>query len=181
MIYLNFRVIVILIKLIRRKPFVNSLKYSLYYFLIFILGVIVNILLPYDKINLNKDYSYSTQIQKLYLSDQDDRKFLKTYIFPNAQQKVNDRDSIRLREAKNIYRDYVENKIILNTQDKFNLAMLFQHGKTIEDYEIAHKLAKEVTKSGKDIQNAGWLEKATYDRLQLAKGKPQKYGTQKKL
>ena len=166
-------------KLIKRNHIKSLLKSAGIYFVIFTLGIIIGLFIPYKELLLAEKFTVSEQIQHIYDSDQSDRKSLKTYLIPTNQKLVIKRDSIRLEKATNFYLDYLKEKNELSNQDKFNLAMIFQHGKTTEDYEKAHALASEVAKSSSKIQNAEWLEKATYDRLQLSLGKPQKYGTQK--
>lgn len=54
--------------------------------------------------------------------------------------------------------------------------MIFQHGDTLDDYWMAHTLAKRSAEMG---HNPGrWLAAAALDRWLLNQGKPQKYGTQ---
>jgi len=166
-------------KLIKRNHIKSLLKSAGIYFVIFTLGIIIGLFIPYKELLLVENFTISEQIQHIYDSDQSDRKSLKTFLVPTNQKLVLKRDSIRLEKATSIYLDYLKEKIELSNQDKFNLAMIFQHGKTTEDFERAYTLASEVAKSNNKIQNAEWLEKATYDRLQLSLGKPQKYGTQK--
>src|SRR5690606_1560166 len=140
--------------------------------------ILMGLFVPYKQALPNKKLSVSEQIQYIYNSDQSDRKSLKTYIISHTRELVAERDETRLKKIKGIYTDYIDEKIELSEQDKFNLSMIFHHGKTIEDYEIAHKLATELVESNSKIQNVEWLAKATYDRLLLSQGKPQKYGTQ---
>lgn len=166
-------------KLMKRKHVKPLLKSAGIYFAIFSIGIIIGLLIPYKETLLDSKFPISEQIQHIYDSDQSDRKSLKTYLIPTNQKLVIKRDSIRLEKVRNIHSDYLKQKIELSNQDKFNLAMILHHGKTTEDLEKAHELASEVAKSDSEIQNAEWLEKATYDRLQLSLGKPQKYGTQK--
>lgn len=147
-------------------------------FLILVFGVLVGLFLPYEAALANENQSISDQIKYLYKSDQLDRKSLKSYVIPENGKIVNERDSLRLERAKNIYIKLKNKEVELTYEDKFNIAMILHHGKTQEDYEIAYKLATEVANSNSNIQNAAWLQKATYDRLQLSQGKPQKYGTQ---
>lgn len=166
-------------KLIKRKSIKALLKVTGIYFAIFTVGMIIGLFIPYKEPLLDEKFTISEQIQHIYDSDQSDRKSLKTYLVPTNQKLVIKRDSIRFEKATKIYSDYLKQKIELSNQDKFNLAMIFHHGKTTEDYEKAYALASEVANSNSNVQNAEWLEKATYDRLQLSLGKPQKYGTQK--
>ncbi len=166
-------------RLIKRKNIKSLLKITVIYFTIFALGIIIGLFVPYKQTLPKRELSLTEQIKHVYNIDQADRKCLKTYLIKSNQKLVVKRDSIRLKFADNIYEKYIKHQIELNNQDKFNIAMIFQHGKTTEDYAKAYKLASEVAKSSEKIQNAEWLEKATYDRLQISIGKPQKYGTQK--
>lgn len=142
------------------------------------LGIIMGLLLPYKQALPVEGLTLSEQIQYIYNSDQSDRKTLKSYVVSSNKALVKKRDQERLKKVRMIYENAMEKKIDLTNQDKFNLAMIFHHGVCLEDYTIAHALAKEVAESDSSIQNAQWLAKATYDRLLLAQGKPQKYGTQ---
>lgn len=60
--------------------------------------------------------------------------------------------------------------------DRFRAAMLFQHGRTSDDYLLAHDLARAAAEGG--CREARWLTAATEDRLLLSQGRPQRFGTQ---
>jgi len=60
--------------------------------------------------------------------------------------------------------------------DYHHAALIFQHGKSTVDYEIANKLAKKGMELGDE--RSKWLYAATLDRYLVSQGKPQKFGTQ---
>lgn len=59
------------------------------------------------------------------------------------------------------------------------VAYLFQHGETVEGFEIAHDYAKKAVEMGSKVTR--WLYAATLDRWLVSQGKKQKFGTQFKL
>ena len=65
---------------------------------------------------------------------------------------------------------------LLDAEDYFHAAMIFQHGETLEHFLRAHELAHKGIKLG----HSGCLRlmAAAYDRWLMARGYPQKYGTQ---
>lgn len=64
--------------------------------------------------------------------------------------------------------------------DYFNAALIFQHGLTLSDYKLAQALAgKSVKKGGGEWSR--WLYAVVTDRLLLARGKKQKYGSQLRI
>jgi len=65
--------------------------------------------------------------------------------------------------------------------DFSNAALIFQHGESEDDYRLAYSLAwtaYSMLEEGTPKQFAGWLSAAAWDRLMIAKGKKQWYGTQ---
>lgn len=170
--------VISIFKIIKKRP-VKQLIWALSKFiLLLIIGILIGLFIPYEEAVLKKSLLISEQIEYAYNSDQSDRKTLKTYLLPNSNLLINNRDSLRLNFSIKIVNEYEQDKIELTDEDKFYLAMILHHGKTTKDYEKAHLLAIDAANSENKIQNAEWLEKATYDRLQISKGKKQKYGTQ---
>ncbi len=68
--------------------------------------------------------------------------------------------------------------LIRTGNDYFHAAMIFQHGMKPEDYERAHRYAKQGVELGSPHPAAKWLIAATWDRWQMAQKRPQWYGTQ---
>lgn len=60
--------------------------------------------------------------------------------------------------------------------DLYHVAWLLNHGDTPDEAERAHRLALRAAHLGH--RPARWLSAAAYDRWQLYRGLPQKYGTQ---
>lgn len=105
------------------------------------------------------------QLRHLYETDQGDRLALR---FRN----LNERDRDRLLRVRELY---AQGEII-TPEDHHRAAMIFQHGATSEDYEIAYQLAKKASDAG--YADADGLWQSAYDRWLLSQGKPQVYGTQ---
>jgi hypothetical protein len=64
----------------------------------------------------------------------------------------------------------------LNTaEDYYHAAHIMNHGDSPEDAENAHRLAQRASEL--EYRPARWLAAASYDRWQMYRGKPQKYGT----
>jgi hypothetical protein len=62
--------------------------------------------------------------------------------------------------------------------DKYNAALVLQHGEELADFELAHRLAREAAEADADLPGARWLAAAALDRSLVQAGKPQRYGTQ---
>jgi hypothetical protein len=66
---------------------------------------------------------------------------------------------------------------VLDPDDLFHAAMVFQHGADRSHFLRAHELAKRAAELG-STRHARWLAAAAYDRWLMTGGLPQKYGTQ---
>lgn len=60
--------------------------------------------------------------------------------------------------------------------DYYNAALIYQHGKTPDDYLLAHVLALDAISLG--TKEGRWLAAATLDRYLQSIEKPQIFGTQ---
>jgi len=114
--------------------------------------------------------SISDEIKYIYDTDQADRGTGYWMIDP-------ERDRIRLQRVKTLYRAGQ----ITEPADQYNAALVYQHGSCADEFQVAYELATAAASHG--IPPAGQLSMAplthaTYDRWQLALGKPQVYGTQ---
>ena len=89
------------------------------------------------------------------------------------------------RECKRISDEamkmYIDNELT-NPLDAFHAAILLHHGIENEYVAVANDLCRyAVARLGddhKDIRSARWLYAASYDRMLVRDGKPQKFGTQ---
>lgn len=65
---------------------------------------------------------------------------------------------------------------LVEAEDYYHAAMIFQHGANLDDYWQAHELALKSAEMGH--RAARWLAAAACDRWLMQQGQPQKYGTQ---
>jgi hypothetical protein len=70
---------------------------------------------------------------------------------------------------------------IISAEDNFHAALIMQHGQKSEDYKLAHQFALKVVELKSNYQHAKWLTCATEDRYLRSLGKPQVWGTQRKI
>jgi hypothetical protein len=101
----------------------------------------------------------------LFQQDQEDRK-------PRLHRNISQRDQVRRKRVEEL----IAAEALQSPEDFFYAAMIFQHGKSTEDYWQAHFLAKKAVALG--YRPARWLAAAAYDRWLMGQDKPQKYGTQ---
>lgn len=89
-----------------------------------------------------------------------------------------DWERLRVSDAQRrvVVRAWLDAQVIVAPLDRFHAAMIFQHGRTTDDYRLAHDLARLAAEGG--CRPARWLKAATEDRLLLSQGMPQRYGTQ---
>lgn len=113
------------------------------------------------------------KIFALYKEDQQDRQKINT--LPDWKNWLQKRDLVRITEVKNIL---LSKNINLSAFDYFFVAMLFQHGTTLEDIKNALFYSKKATEMKDNFDPAKWLVAASEDRLLMMQKKPQKYGTQ---
>lgn len=65
---------------------------------------------------------------------------------------------------------------ICSPESAYHAAWVLQRSTEISDLERAHVLARQAMNAR--IDNGGWLSAVTFDLLQVASGRPQRYGTQ---
>jgi len=161
------------------KPTLKSFWYRIPFFIVVLafLGLLVGFIKPLPSPMPKNKTSVSEYLAYMRQTDQSDRKNIKIYF--NAMvwgsSEAMKRDSIRLNKTLKLIEDDTAK---LDPEDKYNAAMILQHGEKPEHYKKAHELAAQAAKH--KIQNATWLKKAAYDRWQLSIGNEQQYGTQKK-
>lgn len=110
--------------------------------------------------------STSDELKYIYDTDQSDR-------FTGIWVMKPERDRIRLQRVKALYRTGQ----ITEPQDKYNAAMVYQHGTCADDFQAAYELAKDAAEHGVP-QSHPPLAHLAYDRWQMSLGKWQTYGTQ---
>jgi hypothetical protein len=113
----------------------------------------------------------NVELENLYFADKKEREELND----------SDEDAVRMLEENDKKRLIRVQEILseIDTSEIWNchyLALLFQHGETIEDYKIAYEYAKKAVDMGSNVTK--WLYAATLDRWLVAQGEPQKFGTQ---
>jgi hypothetical protein len=113
----------------------------------------------------------SSELARLFQEDQADR----AGGFAQVQWPVmSKRDAQRRRRVREILDDGGAR----SSDDFFHAAMIFQHGETAADYQLARSLAMEAIQLDPKNQEARWLAAAARDRELMNLGKPQLYGTQ---
>jgi hypothetical protein len=106
------------------------------------------------------------ELKSLYEADQRDRRGGEDW------DRVHARDQQRRRRVEAL----IEKGALRRAEDYFHAAMVFQHGEQPDHFLRAHELAKKAAELG--MEQAKWLGAAALDRWLMARGKPQKYGTQ---
>ncbi|SDR71986.1 hypothetical protein [Christiangramia echinicola] len=141
-----------------------------------IVGILASLFHPYEKAIINSN-NLSDNLEYAYKTDQKDRKELKSFI--GYFSKLEERDSIRLKQIRKIYKQDKLSKPI----DKFHAAFVFHHSDNSKDYKIASELAEDAANSEilKNNYTVQWLKKASYDRYMVSIGQPEKYNTQNNL
>ncbi len=112
----------------------------------------------------------SRELETLFAQDQADR-----HPLPNQSIDwtiVQPRDQARLTRVKEIY---TANGLQTGA-DYYYAAMILQHGKTPDDYLLAHEFCIVAVSKGE--HRAKWLAAASEDRFLLSIGRPQRFGTQ---
>lgn len=111
------------------------------------------------------------ELEALYNADKQERETLDEKN-PEAWKLLDEHDRERKQRALALLPSIDLNEI----WNCHYLALLFQHGETEEDYEMAHRYAKMAVDMGSNVTK--WLFAATLDRWLVAQGLPQNYGTQ---
>ncbi len=123
----------------------------------------------------SSEVSPAMRLNSLFKDDQNDRNSGLSEKDPELFAK---RETVRYREAQELYALYERNPELFSGEMKFDLALIFQHGKESVDYQRALELARSSEADG--FGGAETLVKATEDRYLLSLGQPQKWGTQAK-
>ena len=105
-------------------------------------------------------------LHQFFIADQADRQE------PINWEKVNQNDSQRRKQVQKM----IDDNLLIDSEDFYHAAMVFQHGENSDDYKNANELAKKSMDMG--YEPAKWLFAASFDRYLLSIGKHQKFGTQ---
>mgnify|MGYP001040777369 CR=1 FL=1 len=115
--------------------------------------------------------STNQELQKLEEADQSDRASGSNKIDWDI---VGKRDAVRRDRAAAILRA----GDVRTAEDYFNAALIFQHGDSVDDIELALALATTATRLDGSNKDAKVLVAQAWDRVLVKRGKPQWYGTQ---
>lgn len=110
------------------------------------------------------------KLQELFDADQADRQ--KVYETPEQVKELGQRDAMRRTLALNM----ISAGEVTTVMDLYRAAVIFQHGESARDFLAAHRLASVAAINGH--RPSRWLMAASLDRLLMAVGQPQVYGTQ---
>jgi hypothetical protein len=116
----------------------------------------------------------NAELAKLYSEDQADREKPPQSIDWSV---VGPRDEARRAAVIRI----LQTGGVRTASDYHAAAMVFQHGPTASDIQLAYSLAAIGSKINPDDKALKWLSAAAWDRNLMHRGKPQWYGTQYKL
>ena len=110
------------------------------------------------------------KLLELYEADQSDRR--KVYDTPESVRELQHRDAMR----RTLISQMIQGGEVSTTLDLYRAAVVFLHGDKPRDFLAAHRLSSMAAISGH--KPARWLAAASLDRLLMALGQPQVYGTQ---
>lgn len=116
---------------------------------------------------LKSGQALSEELQYMVKTDQYDRYAIFPFLF------LPKRDEQRVARAREI----VFSAVSLTPSEKYNAALILQHGSEPSDYQKAYELALESNNEG----NHNKLWQLCYDRWQLSIGGEQKYNSQSKI
>lgn len=119
-----------------------------------------------------KGASSNAEVKQIVDADQDARKFDFSKVTTKQIEDMAKGDVARLKRIKEI----VASGDLKTSDDFDNAALVFQHGGTFEDYALAHELSVCALLLGK--RSASWLAGASYDRMLVNVGIPQRFATQ---
>jgi hypothetical protein len=74
--------------------------------------------------------------------------------------------------------EILKNGKVRSAEDFYNAALIFQHGLSVKDIQLAYSLAQVSSLLNPDDMDNNWLCAAAWDRLMEYRKRPQWYGTQ---
>lgn len=108
----------------------------------------------------------NTELRHLFEADQAARKSIR------LNSDLPQEDAARRQRVKEL----ITAGALVDPEDYYHAAMVFQHGESVDDYWQARELALKSAEMG--YGRARWLAAAAYDRWLMQQGRAQKYGTQ---
>lgn len=111
-------------------------------------------------------------LKKLYQEDIADRERMTNWGDQVQLSQLKARDKTRRMQTA----QFIKDQQLTEAVDFYHAALIFQHGDAVDDFQQAHHLARQSLNMG--YEGSKWMYASTYDRWQLAAGKPQIYGTQ---
>ena len=90
---------------------------------------------------------------------------------------VDRRDTARAAEVMTL----LHSGKVLTAEDFYNAAMVFQHGASANDLQLAQALATIAARLAPEHPAPKWLAAAAWDRYMMWKKQPQWYGTQSQI
>ncbi len=135
--------------------------------------VVVDVYTDYDQAVLRaKSGKANPEIKALVDADQKARAFDFSKATPKELDDMAKGDAGRLKRVKEI----AFAGGLMTADDFANAALVCQHGVVFEDYALAHELSVCALMLGK--RDASWLAGASYDRMLVNCGIPQRFATQ---
>ena len=113
----------------------------------------------------------NSTLKKIYSEDQEERKLI-NWNDKLAVRNLSSKHSRRIKDVKNLLR----NLKLRTSEDFYWAAMIFHHGKTLENYARAVALSRISAELGS--KDGKWLYARAIDRFLLKLGLNQKFGTQ---
>lgn len=111
------------------------------------------------------------KLHQIFIEDQNDRE---QKIWSKHQELVSKRDAKRLRKVKTM----LLNEQLKTAGDMFKAAVIFHHNYDLKNFEVANHLAQQAKILDSSDYDAIWLAAVSLDRLLVAQGKKQKFGSQ---
>ncbi|PCJ54374.1 MAG: hypothetical protein COA79_21900 [Planctomycetota bacterium] len=74
--------------------------------------------------------------------------------------------------------EILKNGEVRSAEDFYNAALIFQHGPSVDDIQLAYSLARISSLLNPDDKDTSWLCAAAWDRHMEYRKRPQWYGTQ---
>ncbi len=119
----------------------------------------------------------SRELKDIYDADQQER-IHKTW--ETEPEEFWKREAIRLDRVTKL----IQQGALRDPGDYLHAAMILQHSRESQHYQLAHEFSKKAADEGYEPQegevNPLWLAAAAKDRYLMSLGKPQLYGTQSK-
>lgn len=113
----------------------------------------------------------NAELSALFEADQEERQHHPDYGTAEYWQlrayDAQRRERVRALMAENV---------LMDAEDYFHAALIFQHGESLEEIWQAHTMASRAAEWG--FAPARWLAVAALDRWLMYQSRPQKYGTQ---